>query len=274
MPARSLCQPGGSASCGACCGLYNFSDHRKPTIAAQMKRQTHVLRATPKNREAFTAAANALRAQQPPPAFKDVRVCPLLGYLDGANSQVGCLAHPLQNGGEDLRDCGVYTSAICESFECPSHIWLDEDEAALIRDACAGDWYLYGLVITDVDFVRALFRLLAREAGCEIKAPKLRQSPRAMSAITALFALKGRDEAGVFGRFCPEASGEPSLRTIEYGALGAAAAPEDDALLCLGLVPRTLVELQTARTAVHHGVAQVAAALQSDERSGEGNHSR
>jgi hypothetical protein len=203
----NLCQPGGRASCGACCGLYNFEDHSRPALSRRLARHAEVLSTLERTRTAFAEAARALRAQLPPPAFHDVRVCPMLGYLDGAAGRVGCLAHPLQNGGLDLRDCGVYSAGVCASFECPSFAWLDAEEAALIRDACP-DWYLYGLVVTDVDFVRATFRLLARSLGEEVRAAHFRGEADAVSALGELFALKGQDAAGVFGRFAPPASAQ------------------------------------------------------------------
>ena len=116
-----------------------------------------------------------------------------------------------------------------------------------------------------------MFRLLARQLGREIKARQIRHSAHALTAMAAVFALKGQDANNVFGRFAPIADGQPGLRMIDYGALGAAASPEDDALLCLGFAPETMEALQRARSQVQRAVQNVASALQAEERNLNGN---
>jgi hypothetical protein len=189
----------------------------------------------------------------------------MLGFLDAERSRVGCLAHPLVTGGADLRDCGVYNANTCQTFECPSFIWLDAPQARLVRAACA-DWYLYGLVITDVELVRGCLRLLADERGGAVDPDALVAKPEALAAVRALFALKetapGRGEHGaVFGRFDPNGEGDGALRTLPYGELGLKSAPEDDVVLCLGYAPRRAEELLAARALVREHVRAVAVAL-------------
>ena len=268
-----MCQPGGGASCGACCGLYNFKDHSRAAVTNELRRHTRLIARTPRTAEAYADAAAQLKREQPSPAFSDVRVCPLLGFLDGEREEtVGCLAHPKHTGtgGIDLRDCGVYRAEICESFECPSHLWLSPDEARLIAEVCRGDWYLYGLVITDVDFVRAVFRLLARSLGEDVPARRLLEhpDPRVREATGRVFALRegpgDRQERGViFGRFAPpsEAGGEPVLRTLDYERLGARAAPEDELVLLCGLAPETEAALEVSRAEIRSAIASLAEAL-------------
>lgn len=260
-----LCQPGGGASCGACCGLYNFKDHARESVAAALARRTEALRGLPRTMAAYRAAAEPLRAGDEAPLFPSVRVCPMLGFLDEARSRVGCLAHPAVTGGIDLRDCGVYNAHTCQTFECPSFLWLDAGQARLIRAACP-DWYLYGLVITDVEFVRGCLRLLGDELGGAVDPDRLVTNPAALAAVRALFALKetapGRGEHGpVFGRFDPDGSGDGALRTLPYARLGLQAAPEDDVVLCLGYAPERPEALLQARALVREHVRAVAAAL-------------
>ena len=116
-----LCQPGQGASCGACCGLYNFRDHSRASLAERLATQTATLRPLPREPGAWRAAARELLESRraTPPLFPVVRVCPLLGFLDEEHTRVGCLGHPKVTGGEDLRDCGVYRADICETFTCP-----------------------------------------------------------------------------------------------------------------------------------------------------------
>ena len=262
-----LCQPGRGASCGACCGLYNFRDHSRATLTERLAEQTATFRPLPREPEAYQRAARALLEARhaTPPLFPAVRVCPLLGFLDAEHTRVGCLGHPKVTGGEDLRDCGVYRADICETFTCPSFTWLSDAQARLVQAACA-DWYLYGIVITDVEFVRGCLRLLEWELAGPVDAEALAARPEALEAVRQLFALKetapGRGtHAAVFGRFTPDTEGEPVSRNLDYTALGARAAPEDEVVLCLGYVPTGLEALTRARALVRAHVRAVARAL-------------
>ncbi|XXF78895.1 hypothetical protein P2318_03810 [Myxococcaceae bacterium GXIMD 01537] len=263
-----LCQPGGGASCGACCGLYNFQEHSRAALTARLTAQTEHVGPLPKTPEAYGEAARAmLAARRTAPLFPAVRVCPLLGFLDEGRTRVGCLGHPLVTGGPDLRDCGVYRADICETFTCPSFGWLTDAQARLVQAACA-DWYLYGLVITDVEFVRGCLKLLEWELGGPADLTALRTRPEALAAVRRLFALKETapqrgTHAAVFGRFTRDTGGEPVSRTLDYAGLGAHAAPEDDVVLCLGYVPERLESLTAARTLVREHVRAVAQALEN-----------
>ena len=265
-----LCQPGGGASCGACCGLYNFRDHSRPALQARLQRHTQALATVAREPAAYSAAARELAAQERGGAlFPAVRICPLLGFLPqepgSAAPRVGCLAHPKVTGGVDLRDCGVYRAEVCETFTCPSFGWLSDAQARLVQAACA-DWYLYGLVITDVEFVQGCLRLLAWECGQELAPARLQAHPAALAALAALFRLKEEaarapEQGGVFGRFRPDAQGEPEMQALDYAALGLHADPADDVVVCLGALPESAAALQAARERVRGRVRSVAAAL-------------
>ncbi len=264
-----LCQPGHGSSCGACCGLYNFRDHSRATLSARLAAQSDALRSLPKEPEAWRAAARELLASRPhPPLFPSVRVCPLLGFLDSSHTRVGCLGHPLVTGGVDLRDCGVYRADICETFSCPSFTWLSDSQARLVHAACS-DWFLYGLVITDVEFVRGCLHLLESELARPVDPLSLISRPSSLAAVRQLFALKetapGRSaHASVFGRFSPDSDGEPVSRILDYAALGAHTSPEDEVVLCLGYSPDSLASLESARALVRSHVLAVARSLSSD----------
>ncbi len=262
-----LCQPGGEASCGACCGLYNFRDHSRVALAAALGRRTARLARAPRTAEAFGAAARELGAQERPPLFSDVRLCPLLGFLDAGRSRVGCLAHPDACGGLELRGCGAYGADVCRSFECPSYLWLEDWQARLVQRACP-DWYVYGLVVTDVEFVRGCLALVESERAGPVRPAEL-ERPAVVRAFGALFALKesasGRgDGADVVGRFAPDGTGDAALRTLDYAALKVGPAPEDGVALCLGHAPATGAALLAAREEIRARVREVAAALVLD----------
>jgi hypothetical protein len=258
-----LCQRGG-ASCGACCGMYNRRDLSRAAVEALLDRRTAALAGLPRTAEAFRAAAARLREVEEAPLFPSVRICPLLGWLDEARTRVGCLAHPGSTGGPDLRDCGAYDTRTCETFLCPSHSWLSEEEAALLADACAGDPYLYGLVVTDVPFLRAALGGVAALAGRRIERRDLAHR-RLRAALVRLLALKeelapGSD--GLFGAFRAAADGEPVPRAIDYAALGRAApSPHDELLTCVGADPRSGNDLEALEEEVRRRLGACAAAL-------------
>ena len=231
----------GGASCGACCGLYNRRDLSRPAVHALLLRRTEALAGAPRTEEAFRAAAARLSTEEEPALFPSVRICPLLGYLDEARTRVGCLAHPLATGGVDLRDCGAYDARICESFLCPSHGWLSEREAELAVTACAGDPYLYGLVITDVPFLRATLASVAALTGAAVE-PRHLAHRDFHAALQRLLALKeelapGSD--GLFGAFRAGPAGEDSPRAIDYASIGRDTSPYDAILTCAGADPRS-----------------------------------
>jgi len=260
---KPLCQVG-TASCGACCGLYNRDELSRPAVHALLVRRTRALAAAPRTQEGFRAAAAALRDDGATPLFPSVRVCPLLGYLDEAATRVGCLAHPLVTGGPDLRDCGAYDARICGSFFCPSHSWLSEDEAELVAEVCGGDPYLYGLVVTDVPFLRAALGGVAELTGARVELRHL-DAPPFRLALAHLLALKeelapGSD--GLFGAFRAGADGEPLPRAIDYGALGREGASPFDALLTtVGADPRSGNDLDALEAEVRSRLEACAAAL-------------
>lgn len=258
----NLCQRG-SASCGACCGLYNRRDPGRAAVKAELSRRTDALAGVPRTAEAFAAAAASLAADGPAPLFPSVRVCPLLGFLDEARTRVGCLAHPAATGGPDLRDCGAYDVKVCDSFFCPSFAWLTDEEAAVAEAATGGDFHLYGLVVTDVPFLRAALAGVAALAGARVELRHV-ASPPFRSALRRLLALKeelapGSD--GLFGAFAPGADGEPIPRRIDYEEIGRAPSPYDEILTCVGADPRSGNDLDRLEGEVRRRLAACAAAF-------------
>src|SRR3990172_578497 len=203
-----LCQRG-RASCGACCGLYNLRDFSRRAVRPLLARRTAALRSTARTPEAYRAVAARLSEGAAQPLFPSVRVCPFLGFLDADETRVGCLAHPLVTGGPDLRDFGAYDARICEAFFCPSHSWVSEDEADIAAAICSSDPYLYGLVVTDVPFLRAALDGLARLTGARVGRRHLCDA-RFNHALRRLLALKEElapGSEGLFGAFTPAPGG-------------------------------------------------------------------
>src|SRR5512139_674401 len=235
----NLCQRE-TASCGACCGLYNRRDPGRAAVRAELARRTEALRGVPRTREAYAAAARAIVEEAPPPLFASVRVCPLLGFLDGAGTRVGCLAHPLATAGPDLRDCGAYDVKTCDGFFCPSFAFLSEEEAD-IAEAAAGDFHLYGLVVTDVPFLRACLAAVADLTGARVERRHL-ETPAFRAALRRLLDLKSQlapGSDGLFGAFAPAPDGGEVPRRIDYAAFGRTTSGYDEILRCAGADPRS-----------------------------------
>jgi hypothetical protein len=258
---RSLCQRAAS-SCGACCGLYNVADHSAPEVRRRLDARTDALAFVPPTPEAFRAAAARAREAEPAPLFPSVRVCPLLGWIDPARSRVGCLAHPAVTGGTDLRDCGAYEATTCDAFLCPSHAWLAEEEADIVDRTCA-DAVLYGLVVTDVPFVRAALGAVAGLAGARVEARHLEDGAfrRALREVLALKEELEPGSEGLFGAFRPGSDGEPVPRLIDYGALGRERSAHDALLTCVGADPRSGNDLDRLEAEVRARLEDAARAL-------------
>jgi hypothetical protein len=256
-----LCQRP-EASCGACCGLYNRRDPGRDAIRAELARRTEALRDVPRTPEAFGAAARALAADGPAPLFPLVRVCPLLGLLDDAGTRVGCLAHPAATGGPDLRDCGVYDVKTCDGFFCPSFGWLSEEEAA-IAEVAAADYHLYGLVVTDVPFLRACLAAVAASTGARVERRHL-ERPAFRAALRRLLDLKSQlapGSDGLFGAFAPAPDGGEVPRRIDYAAIGRTASAWDAILTCAGADPRSGNDLDRLEGEVRRRLDACAAAF-------------
>ena len=80
----------------------------------------------------------------------------------------------------------MYDAEICESFLCPSFSWLSEEEAAL-AEVATGDFHLYGLVVTDVPFLRAVLGAVAAGAGARVERRHL-EDARFRGALRRLLA--------------------------------------------------------------------------------------
>lgn len=105
----------------------------------------------------------------------DIHVCRFVGFLDPYCHTVGCLLHPSAHGndGKDLRGLCYYGSLACETFFCNAWDHLPQTYQEIIADLI-DDWHLWGLVVTDTDFVLSLFGLLESAIDGSIDPLRLR----------------------------------------------------------------------------------------------------
>ena len=184
-----LCQPGPGRSCGACCGLYNRRGHSRVELIALLREVTESFRETggvEGNLEAYSAAMRPLVDEGK--LCEDVFNCEFLGFLDDGEARVGCMLHPEANGGSDLRGISFHGEEMCRTHLCPSHTKLTDIERLAVV-AGTSDWYLYGLVVTDIDLVKEFFRLAAAGLG-EMPGAERLVHLGVRSALSSFFTLK------------------------------------------------------------------------------------
>lgn len=101
----------------------------------------------------------------------EIHVCEYTGFVDDSYKTVGCMLHPKApgNNGIDFRGLCHYGSMACKSFFCPSASEIDETYITIVYRLIT-DWHLYGLVATDINYMRALFSLIEMMLECSIDA--------------------------------------------------------------------------------------------------------
>ena len=191
IPANSypLCQPDSTKSCGACCGLYNWEDHSRATLSPLLLRRTRLFLSSGKDPELFQKAYSGEKFPPNPKLVEAIYNCEFLGFLDTENKRVGCLLHPSVNQEEDLRyHCCFYGAELCAGHFCPSYTFLTQTEQKAVL-VSLGDWYLYGLVITDIDLVKEFFRHVQTRLGDCLREERL-EDFRVRQALRNFFQLK------------------------------------------------------------------------------------
>ncbi|MDI6742584.1 MAG: hypothetical protein QMD11_07555 [Smithella sp.] len=184
-----LCQPDGKKSCGACCGLYNYADSSRPSLVRRLRDRTNRFRRMVKNPTDVEAyARETLAAEEFTKRYEVIHCCEYIGFLDREEKKVGCLLHPEQNAGADMRDVSFYGQELCAGHLCPSHYFIPLAESRILIKII-DDWYLYGLCITDIDLVTCYFRLIADRIGEALK-PEMFDNERLKNIALEYFGWK------------------------------------------------------------------------------------
>jgi hypothetical protein len=167
------------------------------------------------------------------PIIADIHVCEFTGFLDDAQATVGCMLHPMASGnnGTDWRGLCHYGAMACKTFFCPSCDELTENEASILIKLI-DDWYLYGLVITDVNFVRAIFNYISVQKGRGMVEKDALKSAKTSESLYDLISMK----AGP-----PEKSG-PDLCESRYHMKLDIGFGTDSADQCLDLIVKSICE--------------------------------
>lgn len=261
-----LCQPDSCKSCGACCGLYNYTDSNRESLARRLRWRTALFPEvvkSPSDLEHFSSLVRG--AEDQARRYEVIYCCEYLGFLDPREQRVGCLLHPLQNQGRDLRDVSFYGRDLCDGHFCPSYNYLSrEEKRGLI--AVLDDWYLYGLCVTDIDLVKAYFRLVS-ERLCATPRPERLQEEPLRHLVRQFFELKlnwpYRDPAvNRLGKYFFDGS-EYRIDRIDYEGLGCGRSPFDAIFLSLSSRFSSREELLTAEGMIREHIDAFVAAYPS-----------
>ena len=235
-PFVHLCQPDASKSCGACCGLYNYVDSGREALAARLRRRTALFRATVRGPGDLPLFSRTVKENEDgAKRYEVIHCCEYVGFLDEGERRVGCLLHPMQNGGRDMRDASFYGRELCDGHFCPSYSYISRAEKLALLEIL-DDWYLYGVCVTDIDLVKEFFRLVSEAAG-EMPSPARFRDPALREEARRFFELKlawpfRSEAANRFGKYSFDGS-EYSIHAIDYGALGCGKSRFDRILLSL-----------------------------------------
>jgi len=237
MVSVHLCQPDAAKSCAACCGIYNYAGNTRAALVRRFEYRSGLMALARRGELSLDDYRSAVRRREDGKRiYKTIYSCEFAGFVDDTRRRVGCMLHPMVTGGDDLRDVSFYGREICEGHFCPSYQNLAMNEALCVIDVI-DDWYLYGVVITDIDFVKTFFRLAQNSLGEEISLEAVKTSPVLRGVLRGYFSLKTawpyRDVSKPrFGKYY-FAGEEYAVDRIDYGKLGADVSPFDPVFLSL-----------------------------------------
>lgn len=183
-----LCQPDSAKSCGACCGLYNWENHSREALQALLSARTDAF-LSPGGHDDFDAYRRTVEAACPGPRLCEaVYNCEFLGFVDEGRRRVGCLLHPSLNQGNDLRTHSFYGAELCANHYCIGYSCLRRIEQRAVV-LSLDDWYLYGLVVTDIDLVASFFTHAENRMGDCVRNGPL-EDGNVQAALRDFFRLK------------------------------------------------------------------------------------
>lgn len=251
-----LCQPDSDKSCGACCGLYNYADSTKDSLIKRLRNRTQIFRETVTDASDLKVFSDWIKKiESDEKLYEVIYCCEYLGFLDDEEKRVGCLLHPLQNNGMDMREVSFYGKELCDGHFCPSYHFISrEEKRSVVR--IIDDWYLYGLCITDIDLVKEYFRFISEGIG-EVPRPeqfegKLKDIALDFFSLKICWPFRSTD-TNRFGKYYFDGS-QYMISHIDYDALGCERSKFDKIFLSLTSRFRTLEELRSAEKMIEDNI--------------------
>ncbi len=253
---------GGIASCAACCGMYNWRGFNRDMVKGILSRQTELFENRDGTEGNILEIKNELSGSRPAPLFPVIHNCEFLGFMDAGRKRVGCLLHPSRHKGENLRALSKHGRETCDEARCTAYHYLSHDLARCVA-AAAGDWYLYGLCLTDIDLTRSFFDAASEKLNEAVPIPRLISSPALLELFSDYLCLKERwpfaRDPGRFGKYCfPD--GTYRIARIDYQGLGMKPSRHDRILLSLGSVFHEKDELMDAEEIIEEKISRFAEA--------------
>lgn len=245
-----LCQPDATKSCAACCGIYNYVDNTRDSLEKRFDSRTRLFSRVREKTLTIEDYQTIIRHKENSKRiYSTIYTCEFVGFLDVGFKRVGCMLHPLMNGGDDLRVISFYGHDICEGHFCPSYQKLDAHEAHILL-AALDDWYLYGSAITDIDFVKTFFKIIQDRLGGTLDVKKVRSAPVLLDIIRRYCGLKVswpfRDTSRPrFGKYYFVGE-EYDIARIDYASLDACVSAYDAIFVSLSSRFTSKVELDKA----------------------------
>ncbi len=259
-PFVHLCQPDASKSCGACCGLYNYVDSGREALAQRLRIRTRLFREIVHKTEDLPRFSEKIKAMEDGrKRYEVIHCCEYVGFLDEGERRVGCLLHPMQNDGRDMREVSFYGQEICDGHFCPSYSYISRAEKLAVLEIL-DDWYLYGACITDIDLVKEFFRLVSEAAG-EMPRPSCFRQPALRKAARRFFDLKltwpfRSNAANRFGKYSFDGT-DYFIDPIDYAALGCEKSRFDRILLSLQSSFRNRHDVEEAEDRIRQHLREV-----------------
>lgn len=157
-----LCQPDTQKSCGWCCGLYNCFGRSRAELIRKLRARTEEFARTRRTVEGILSfSENNREKEKSQLADPEFYSCEFVGFLNEEETLVGCMLHPLNrgNGGTDWRGLSFHGAMACQGFFCRCYRELSPVQKQIILST-VDDWFLYGLLISDADFIHSFFRVV------------------------------------------------------------------------------------------------------------------
>jgi len=186
-----LCQPDNRKGCAWCCGLYNVRESGRGELTCRLRRRTERFSRAPRTVDGVLRYAGETKGEERlelvDPKFYS---CEFVGFLNGDETRVGCLLNPQSpgNGGVDWRGLSFHGGAACSGFFCRACRELTEGEREIITGT-VDDWYLYGSLISDIDYILSVFSFIEGSLGGPLE-PEWVLQPDATSVLLEFFRWK------------------------------------------------------------------------------------
>jgi hypothetical protein len=260
---------GKAASCGACCGMYNWRGFSREMVFEILSRQTELFENWDGSDGGIEKIREDLAGSMPEKLCPMIINCEFLGFLDEARTRVGCLFHPSRNNRNNLRNFSKHGRETCDEARCSAYHYLSSDLAMCVAEAVP-DWYLYGLCLTDIDLVMSFFDAAGDLAGETIHPSRILASPSLLELFSGYLLLKetwplARDP-GRFGKYYfPE--GAYKIAAVDYQGLGLKPSRYDKILMSLGSVIQGSDDLLEAEGMIEEKIKSFARAYSGGHKA-------